>query len=205
MVFFINRAYFLPFQSTFTVITKILLTILNFFFLVTDNIGNEFNSDSIIKSWIQQQNPTASITTQLNPSLISIPKSTETDQYTILQPLSKQILKFKIEEIIQQIKSYQENQKIKQLFLWITIKNIQHPFIVKFMEHLANTVVHFENCDSVSILNKKSSGSISKKVFEKLIYFLDTFDSFAPFFFVAICRKAKQQWISIGSNRSSKI
>lgn len=138
----------------------------------------------IVHSWIQQQNPTASITTQLNPSVeSSISKTTEKDHYIIIQALSKQILKFKIEEIIQQIKLCQEDQKIKQLFLWITTKNIQHPFIVQFMEHLANTVVHFENSDSVSILNKKSSGSITKKVWNIIqLFSLDGINSFSKIF-----------------------
>lgn len=129
----------------------------------SDHNGQETSSNSFIRSLIQQQEHDSVIICQdeLRSETRQVP------HYFVFLPLSKSILKYSVEKIMNQVKSIKENPLIKQSFVWITPKNIDHHFIIPFIMHLADTVVEFVNDKELMILQKKAHGTIQKRVRRK--------------------------------------
>lgn len=135
------------------------INFLIFSHLFSDLIGRETTSMNIITSLIKQQDTENIIFTSLDN------KNTQNSHYFIFPPLSKLILKLSVEEIIKKIKVTRENPQIKQFFIWITPKNIEHPFISSFVMHLADTIVEFIDNSQLILYQKKSRGTIQKRNF----------------------------------------
>lgn len=137
-----------------------------FSFFISDTIGYEPKSQEIFQSWINKQNRESSVVelkSLNNPYEATDPNI---EFYLLLPPLSKVILTNSIEEVIGSIKRAKENPKVQQVFQWVTLKNIQHPFVVQFVAHLADIILTFENEGHLNILTKKGGGSVSRKRYQ---------------------------------------
>lgn len=147
-------------------------------FLISDLIGRENNSKSFVKSLIQQEDKDCVISCQ-DELLTETPT---VPHYYIFLPLSKSILKFSEEVIMNQVKSIKENPLVKQAFIWITPKNIKHPFIIPFVTSRHDTYVKFVDENLLEVTLKKGAGTIQKmvrrpKVFPDL-HIKETFKSY---------------------------
>lgn len=134
------------------------------FYFVSDNLGFELKSTEILNSWINKHNRESLAV--LEPKSLSDSHLVTNKAYLVLPPLSKLILSDAVEAIIDTIKQAKNNSNIQQLFIWVTLKNIQHHFIVPFVVHLADIVLTFDNERNLNILTKKSSGSVTRKRYQ---------------------------------------
>lgn len=82
----------------------------------------------------------------------------------VLPPLSWLIQQNKLSAVIRSIQRIKTSPKTKQLFVWATVKNIGDGKVVPFVEHLADIVVNIRDKKTLTILTKRSSGSVTKKV-----------------------------------------
>uniref|UniRef100_A0A336LK97 RNA polymerase II subunit B1 CTD phosphatase RPAP2 homolog n=2 Tax=Culicoides sonorensis TaxID=179676 RepID=A0A336LK97_CULSO len=128
--------------------------------MFTNHVGQEKYSEKIIQCLIKQRNSDADI-------LIHNQCDTQLSRlhYLIFQPLSKSILKKSVEEIVKDIKIAKLNSFVQQSFIWITPKNIEHPFIIQFVLHLADSLVDFMSDNEMVIMQKKAHGTIQKKYY----------------------------------------
>lgn len=82
----------------------------------------------------------------------------------ILEPISKLIQHYEIPEIIRLVHSLNKNPKVKQIFGWLTISNVLDQRITSYLEHMADLVVTLKDSQYLTVLTKKASGSVSRKV-----------------------------------------
>lgn len=82
----------------------------------------------------------------------------------ILPPLSILAQQNKLPSLIKSIHQIKTNSKTKQIFVWATVKNIHDKKVIPFVEYLADIVVTLRDEKTLTILTKKSSGSVTKKV-----------------------------------------
>lgn len=52
------------------------------------------------------------------------------------------------------------------MFGWLSVKNVQSEFQIPYLEYLANVVVTLKDSVNLSIVSRKSSGSVTKKLFQ---------------------------------------
>lgn len=86
------------------------------------------------------------------------------DANIILQPISTLLQFYKPAALFHLIKDFKKNSKIKQIFGWLSAKNISDKFIIPYMEHMADTIITLQNVNNLSVITKKSSGTVIKKV-----------------------------------------
>lgn len=90
----------------------------------------------------------------------------------LLLPLSQLSQEYAIQDIVQLIHNTKKSSNAKQIFLWASTKNILDRKLVPFMEYLADIVVNFKNDKYLTVLTKKISGSVSRKVWFPITDFL---------------------------------
>lgn len=83
----------------------------------------------------------------------------------LLPPLSRLTQEYPLPDIIQLVHNIRKCSNARQLFLWASVKNIADRKAIPFMEHMADIVVSLKNDKHLSVLTKKSSGSVSRKVY----------------------------------------
>lgn len=69
-----------------------------------------------------------------------------------------------LDVIFQTIHTIKAHPKTKQLFVWCSVKNIKDSRLVPFVEHMADVVVTLMDKKTLTILVKRSSGSVTRKV-----------------------------------------
>lgn len=90
--------------------------------------------------------------------------SQEEKSNVILPPLAVITQQHKLVTVIQAIHTIRSNAKTKQMFVWATVKNIHDKKVIPFVEHMADVIVTLLDKKTLTILTKRSSGSVSKKV-----------------------------------------
>lgn len=85
-------------------------------------------------------------------------------EQTVLLPVAELSHLYHASAIFQLIHAIKRNPKIRQIYVWATVLSISNDVLVPFLEHMANVVVTLKDVVNLSVLTKKSSGSVSKKV-----------------------------------------
>lgn len=87
------------------------------------------------------------------------------DRSNVLLPTASQLnLDYTIPDIVKLVHSLRQSTKCRQLFVWASVKNVSDPKLIPFLEHMADIVVMLKDLKHLSVLTKKSTGSVSRKV-----------------------------------------
>lgn len=126
-----------------------------------DNLKLEKQSYKILESNI---NRTRSGVLKEIGDFSKLPELTEPTNI-VLEPLSKLSRSYKESEIFKFIQTLKQNKYIKQIFLWATTTNLHDNkiFLVPFLHHMADLVVNFKDNNTLTILNKGTTGLVSNK------------------------------------------
>lgn len=81
-------------------------------------------------------------------------------------PLAELCQTYKIDEIFKLIHRHKADTTLKQMFGWISAKTVQSDFHVPYFEYLANVVVTIKDSVNLSIVSRKTTGSVTKKLFQ---------------------------------------
>lgn len=88
-----------------------------------------------------------------------------TERSNVLLATASQLnLDYTIPDIVKLIHSLRQSTKCRQLFVWASIKNVSDPKLIPFLEHMADVVVLLKDAKHLSILTKKITGSVTRKV-----------------------------------------
>lgn len=131
--------------------------------IVSDLNGYERVGNKIIEKCVKDDIPYLYVP-KLNTVEIEYDSDIKEKSNIILKPISKISQHYEIPEIIKLIHRIKKNRNVKQIFGWLTISNVLDDRITTYLEHMADLVVTLKDSQYLSVLTKKASGSISKKV-----------------------------------------
>lgn len=126
-----------------------------------DNLELENQSYKILESNI---NRTSSGALKEIGDFTKLPELTEPTNI-VLEPLSKLSRAYQESEIFKFIQTIRQNKYIEQVFLWASTTNLHDnkKFLVPFLHHMADLVVNFKDNNTLTILNKGTTGLVSNK------------------------------------------
>lgn len=136
--------------------------------LILDNVKLERLSGKLVSNW-------AGGFAQSLPAVVSDPFqpdqrifTTDIMQYcveqTILLPVAELSQLYSASAIFQLIRALKRNPKIRQIYVWATLNSISNEVLIPFLEHMANVVITLKDSVNLSVLTKKTGGSVVKKV-----------------------------------------
>lgn len=141
------------------------------FVLFVDEVGYERHSITILENLLNEQNEKYS---QLTDEQYSEPPKEFPEKCSVILPsFSKLALDFQVEEIIHSLFLLNETRNIRQIFGWLTVKKIKNQLMKPFLEHTADAVITLKTEKYLSVLLKKSSGSIRLKEYSYQIQLED--------------------------------
>ncbi|XP_038116192.1 elongator complex protein 5 [Culex quinquefasciatus] len=125
--------------------------------LIKDNVGIENTCSKIVQSWLKEQK---------GPDAVLTPAQTCSESAPfLLARISSLSRKHSPRDLFQFVNRCK--QTVEHLFLWATAKNLpSESFLVPYLEHMAGLVVTFEDQRHLSVLTKKSGGSVSNKSYQ---------------------------------------
>lgn len=82
----------------------------------------------------------------------------------VLAPVSKLALSNSVPDIINLIHYLKQCPKIKQIFIWCSVKNIRDDKLIPFLQYLANIEVVMRTDSDLQILTKRNTGTVTRKV-----------------------------------------
>lgn len=141
--------------------------------LYLDNVKLERLSGKLVSNWTGGIGQ-SSLANLLSP-VVSDPFqpdrrifTTDIMQYcveqTILLPVAELSQLYSASAIFQLLRALKRNPKIRQIYVWATVNSISNEVLVPFLEHMANVVVTLKDFVNLSVLTKKTGGSVVKKV-----------------------------------------
>lgn len=128
------------------------------FLLLADQLGIEKNAQKIVTTWLHDG---------MGPNAIPKPVENlnEQEQYLFAR-ISKLARVKNPPELFKYVQRCKRNNQVQYLFMWATEKNISQHFLVPYLEHQSELIVTLEDERHLSILVKKSGGSISNKRYQ---------------------------------------
>lgn len=137
-----------------------------------DHTNLEPVSQKLIQSWLTSSSQLVNIVSlqpivPMSSQPISLPSTfvhAQPDK-TLYLPLAELCQTYKISEIFKLIHHHKSKQTIKQMFGWVSVQNVQSEFHVPYLEYLANVVVTIKDSVNLSVVSRKSTGSVTKKLF----------------------------------------
>lgn len=137
-----------------------------------DHTNLEPLSEKLIQSWLPASQLVNIVSLQplvpLSSQPLSIPNAFVESQpdKTFYLPLAELCQTYNISDIFKLIHRHKTKTTIKQMFGWISVKNVESEFHIPYMEYLANVVVTIKDSVNLSIVSRKTSGSVTKKLFQ---------------------------------------
>jgi hypothetical protein len=132
------------------------------FVLFVDDIGIERNSKKIMESILNELNLNF-ITSDLN-HVEEITKSNQ-KTYVLLDNISRIELMHEESDIYMKIQSLKLNDNVIQIFGWISSKNIQSRYLIPFLEHMSEAIIHIKSSNQLSIFTKSKAKVVKLKNF----------------------------------------
>ncbi|KAG4077539.1 hypothetical protein HA402_002966 [Bradysia odoriphaga] len=142
------------------------------FVLFVDHTNLEAISEKLLKSSLKSSQIVNIVSLQPIVSLSSQPISIPTaftqsrPESTLYLPLAELCQTYKICDIFKLIHRHKSQQTAKQIIGWVSVKNVESDFHVPYFEYLANVVVTIKDSVNLSIVSRKSTGSVTKKLFQ---------------------------------------
>lgn len=126
--------------------------------LINDRFGTENTSQRIVHSWLAEQRGRDAV-------LQSVEQANEQHPFLFAR-VSKLSRRMSPAELFRFVNRCKNNGSVQYLFLWVSEKNIAQPFLAPYLEHMANLIVTLEDDKHLSILTKKSGGTVSNKHYQ---------------------------------------
>ena len=131
------------------------------FVLFVDEVGLERYSTTIIENLLNEQNEKYS---HITDEQFADPSKELPDKGSVILPSFSMIcLDHPLEEIFNNIWLLNQTSNIRQIFGWLTVKNIKDQLLRPFLEHTSDAVITLKTDKLMSMLLKKNSGSIRLK------------------------------------------
>uniref|UniRef100_A0A182WL75 Elongator complex protein 5 n=1 Tax=Anopheles minimus TaxID=112268 RepID=A0A182WL75_9DIPT len=127
--------------------------------VITDKIGFEPNASTVTSTWLKEQHGENAQPAELVHHLNESSKF----QLMIISKLERQ---FDPSQLFKYISKCKKNATIEHVFVWIVEQKLQEGFLLPYIEHMADTVITFEDRTHVSLLVKKHTGSVTNKYYE---------------------------------------
>lgn len=126
--------------------------------LIKDKLGIESSSHKIISKLLSEQKGD-------HAALTCVESLTEQAPFLFAR-VSKLARSYEPAALFRFVQQCGKSTSLQYLFLWATEKNVQSSFIVPYLEHMSELIVTFEDERHLSILAKKSSGSVSNRFYQ---------------------------------------
>uniref|UniRef100_A0A2M4BXW6 Elongator complex protein 5 n=1 Tax=Anopheles marajoara TaxID=58244 RepID=A0A2M4BXW6_9DIPT len=127
--------------------------------VITDKIGAEPKSDRLIVKWLVEQYG------EQQGYPIAVNQLNETAPLLTMR-ISKLERHFELKQLFQFIAACRKNPKVMHLFVWVAESKLKQPFVVPYLEHMADTMVTLEDSQHLALLVKKPSGAVTNKYYE---------------------------------------
>uniref|UniRef100_A0A182Q577 Elongator complex protein 5 n=1 Tax=Anopheles farauti TaxID=69004 RepID=A0A182Q577_9DIPT len=125
--------------------------------VIVDLLGIEPNAHTIVSRWVNEQKSKEGL-----PQEISILEECPEYPLMIVSRLERRYVPSQLFKYIAKCKRY----NLTHLFVWITVAKLQHSFVLPYIEHMADTVITFEDREHIALLVKKSTGSITNRYYQ---------------------------------------
>ncbi|KXJ72633.1 hypothetical protein RP20_CCG017558 [Aedes albopictus] len=126
--------------------------------LIKDHIGIESTAFKVVKKWLCDGK---------GPDAVPEPVELLHEQGPFLFARISKLARSKTpRELFQFVQRCKRNPSVQYLFLWATEKNISGSFLVPYLEHQSELIVTLEDERHLTILVKKTGGSISNKRYQ---------------------------------------
>lgn len=126
--------------------------------LIKDQLGIESSADKIVKTWLRDGK---------GPDAVLQPATTLFEQEQFLFARVSQLIRtVYAPSLFKFVHHCKQTDKVQYLFLWATKKNIPEDFVVPYLEYQSELIVTLEDERHLSILVKKSGGSVSNKRYQ---------------------------------------
>lgn len=135
--------------------------------VIADKVGFEPNASTVISSWLKEQYGEAAG----SPVLVKQLDEKARFQLMIISSLER---RFEPAQMFKFITRCRKTATIEHVFVWIVEHKLQESFLLPYIEHMADSVITFEDKTHLSLLVKKQTGSVTNKYYE----FDPTKDSF---------------------------
>ncbi|XP_055612230.1 elongator complex protein 5 [Uranotaenia lowii] len=130
--------------------------------LIKDEYGIEPKCEKLVSKWLREQRGDAA--TLETVTLLQTP---QVQSPHLFGRVSKLARCHRPAELFAFVDSCRKSDfPIQQLFLWATVKNMTEQFLIPYLEHMAEVVVSLEDDRHLSILSRKTGGSISNRQFQ---------------------------------------
>lgn len=96
----------------------------------------------------------------IDKEVMSIPAKSN----IMLCTVSKLQRHYHLPDIIHLVHNLKKCHMTMQLFAWASVKNINDAKIIPFFEHMADIIVTLKDATHLTLLTKRASGSVSRKV-----------------------------------------
>ncbi|XP_052862331.1 uncharacterized protein LOC128269035 [Anopheles cruzii] len=126
--------------------------------VVNDKIGAERKADAAICTWLSEQYGEKVWQCGVN-------RLDESSPYLVML-VSKLERRFELNLLFKFIAKCRKDPNVTHLFVWVAESKLQHSFALPYFEHMADTVVTFEDTQHLSLVVKKPSGSVTNKYYE---------------------------------------
>ncbi|XP_053674457.1 elongator complex protein 5 [Anopheles nili] len=125
--------------------------------VIHDKIGLEPMATELITKWLQEQRDKIAFPCGVN--LLN-----EFSEFLLI-PISRLERRFKPSELFQYVAQCKKKATVVHAFVWISEPKLQQAFLLPYLEHMADTVITFEDSSHISLLVKKRSGKVTNKYY----------------------------------------
>ncbi|XP_065082575.1 uncharacterized protein Elp5 [Ochlerotatus camptorhynchus] len=126
--------------------------------LIKDQLGIETTAQKIVTIWLHDGK---------GPDAVPKPVESLNEQEQYLFARISKLARIKNPpELFKFVQRCKRNDLVQYLFLWATEKNISQSFLLPYLEHQSELIVTLEDERHLSILVKKSGGSVSNKRYQ---------------------------------------
>ncbi|XP_058054886.1 elongator complex protein 5 [Anopheles bellator] len=126
--------------------------------VVNDKIGAERKADQAICRWLSEQYGE-------KVGQCGVNRLNESSPFLVML-VSKLERRFELNLLFKFIAKCRKDPNVTHLFVWVVESKLQHSFALPYFEHMADTVVTFEDSQHLSLVVKKPSGSVTNKYYE---------------------------------------
>lgn len=127
--------------------------------LIKDQLGIENAAEKVVKIWLHDgKGPDA--------KLVPVNDLLANSQFLYARVSKLVRSEGGAPKLFKYVHRCKRNEQVQYLFLWATVKNIPEAFVVPYLEYQSEQIVTLEDERHLSILVKKSGGSVSNKRYQ---------------------------------------
>uniref|UniRef100_A0A182NJH9 Elongator complex protein 5 n=1 Tax=Anopheles dirus TaxID=7168 RepID=A0A182NJH9_9DIPT len=125
--------------------------------VIVDKLGFEPNATTIVTGWVNEQKSKEGL-----PQEIANLEQFSEYPLLVVSRLERRYTPSQLFRYIAKCKKH----NLTHLFVWIAVAKLQHSFVLPYIEHMADTVITFEDREHIALLVKKSTGAITNRYYQ---------------------------------------